>query len=219
MNHFESELEALKKDFVKLWELVSSQLKGSMQALANMNKEKAGEIIVLEKTVNALELEIEKSCENIIALYNPVAIDLRFILALIKINSNLERAGDIATRIAKFVVKSEDSFYTDLITKTQTLEMFEEACDLLDDALIAFKNNDAQKARNIFKRDEFINKINKSALLAVVDSIKENPEAIEKYLKMLALVRRIEKAGDISKNIAEEIIFYREAKVLRHQEK
>ena len=219
MNHFESELEVLKGDFIKLWELVSSQLKGSMHALTNMDKKKAEEIIQLEKNVNALELQIEKDCENIIALYNPVAIDLRFILALIKINSNLEKAGDIASRISKFIVKFGDPFYNELIAKTHTLEMFEEACDLLDDVLAAFKTNDTQKARNIFKRDEYINEINKKAFLSVIDSIKENPREIEKYLKMLTLVRRIEKSGDISKNIAEEIIFYREAKVLRHKEK
>jgi phosphate transport system protein len=219
MNHFESEIEVLKIDFVKLWELVSSQLKASMSVLSGMNKEKAAEIIELEKNVNDLELKIEKQCENIIALYNPVAIDLRFILALIKINSNLEKAGDIASRIAKFVIKSGDSFYNELITNTHTLEMFEEACDLLDDTLIAFKNNDVEKARDIFRRDKYINELNKTAFLGVINYIKENPDQIEKYLKMLSLIRRIEKTGDISKNIAEEIIFYREAKVLRHREK
>ncbi len=219
MNHFESELEVLKGDFIKLWVLVSSQLKASMQALTNMDKKKAEEVILLEKSVNALELKIEKDCENIIALYNPVAIDLRFILALIKINSNLEKAGDIASRISKFIVKFGDPFYNELIIKTHTLEMFEEACDLLDDTMLAFKNSDTQKAREIFRRDEYINEINKKAFLSVIDSIKENPGEIEKYLKMLTLVRRIEKAGDISKNIAEEIIFFLEAKVLRHKEK
>lgn len=219
MNHFESELELLKADFVKQWELVYSQLKNSMRVLSNMDKEKAQEIIELEKTVNELDLKIEKSCENIIALYNPVAIDLRFILALIKINTYLEKAGDIAERVAKFVIKNKDGFYNDLITRTNTLVMFEEACELLNDALTAFKNSDTQKAREIFKRDEYINEINKNAFLNVIDSIKENPEEIEKYLKMLNLVRRIEKAGDISKNIAEEIIFYLEAKVLRHKQK
>jgi phosphate transport system protein len=218
MNHFETELEALKLDSIRQWELVSSQLKSSMIALTVMDKEKAKAIIELEKTVNDLDLKIEKSCENIIALYTPVAKDLRFLLALIKINSNLEKVGDIATRIAKFIVKHGEPFYDILITKTQTLEMFEEACDLFEDALKAFKNDDAERARNIFKRDEFINQINKAAFVDVINSIKENPENIEKYLKLLTIVRRIEKAGDISKSIAEEIIFYLEAKVLRHGE-
>jgi len=219
MNHFESELELLKADFSKQWELVSLQLKTAMQVLSSMDKEKAKEIIALENKVNELDLKIEKNCENIIALYNPVAIDLRFILALIKMNTHLEKAGDIASRVAKFVVKSEDNFYTELITKTNTLVMFEEACELLDDTFVAYKTNDAQKAREIFKRDEYINEINKSALLSLIESIKENPEHIEKYLKMQGLLRRIEKTGDLSKNLAEEIIFYLEAKVLRHREK
>src|ERR1043166_2131512 len=139
MNHFETELENLKHDFIRLWELVSRQLKGSMVALINMDGMKAKEIMMNEQMVNDLELKIEKGCENIIALYNPVAIDLRFPIALIKINTSLEKIGDIATRISKFIVKFGDPFYNQLITRTHTLEMFEEACDLLDDALIAFK--------------------------------------------------------------------------------
>ncbi|MCW3076106.1 MAG: phosphate transport system regulatory protein PhoU [Bacteroidetes bacterium] len=219
MNHFESELGVLKKDFIKMWELVSLQLKNSLSALASMDHEKAQKVMLIEMEVNDLDLKIAKSCENIIALYNPVAVDLRFVLALIKINTYLEKLGDIAAKVSKFVIKSVDPFYNDLINKTQTLAMFEEACDLVDDALIAFKNNDAKKARDIFKRDEFINEINKTAFLAIIDSIKENPANIEKYLKMINLTRRIEKAGDMSKLIAEEIIFYIEAKVIRHDSK
>jgi len=218
MNHFEKEITDLKSDFTNLWELVALQLRNALRALANNDRELSNKILEEEKRVNALELRIERNCENIIALYNPVAIDLRFILAIIKMNSNLERAGDIATRIAKFVIKSDDAFYNDLINKTHALSMFEESCELMTDALDAFKTNDAQKARAIFKRDEYINDLNKTALNSVVSSIKDNPQEIEKYLKMMSLLRRIEKSGDISKSIAEEIIFYLEAKVLRHKE-
>ncbi|MBA3663034.1 MAG: phosphate signaling complex protein PhoU [Bacteroidetes bacterium] len=219
MNHFESELEGLKKDFIKMWELVALQLKSSLNALASMDHEKAQQIIITEMEVNDLDLKISKNCENIIALYNPVAVDLRFVLALIKINTYLEKVGDIASKISKFVIKSGDPFYNDLINKTQTLAMFEEACDLLYDVMEAFKTNDAQKARDIFKRDEFINEINKTAFISIINSIKENPDNIEKYLKVIALNRRVEKAGDMSKLIAEEIIFYIEAKVIRHRGK
>jgi phosphate transport system protein len=219
MNHFEVELEILKKDFIHMWELVSAQLKSSLNALASLDTEKAQKVILAEMEVNDLDLKISKNCENLIALYNPVAVDLRFVLALIKINTYLEKVGDIANKISKFVIKNGDEFYNDLITKTQTLEMFEEACELLDDAMAAFKNSDTQKAWEIFKRDEYINDINKTAFLAIIDSIKENPANIEKYLKMLALNRRIEKVGDMCKLIAEEIIFYKEAKVIRHNTK
>lgn len=219
MNNFESDLELLKQEFSELWELVSVQLKNSLQALSQMDKELAKQIIAEEKKVNELEMTIERHCENMIALYNPVAVDLRFILALIKINSTLERLGDIAEKISKFVIKQGDEFYVGLIAKTDTLAMFEEACDLLEDAEVAFKNNDTQRARQIFKRDEYINEINKNAFLAIIDSMKESPGEIEKYLKMLTLIRRIEKAGDLVKAIAEEIVFYIEAKILRHREK
>ena len=217
MNNFETELEELRTDFIQMWELVSVQLKSALRALANNDPATANEVLERETRVNDTEMRIDKNCENMIALYNPVAVDLRFILALIKINNNLERLGDIATRIAKFTLKFGNPFYNELINKTHALAMFEEACDLFDDALISFKTNDSQKARSIFKRDEYINDLNKIAFLAIIDSIKENPAEIEKYLKMLSLLRRIEKTGDISKNIAEEIIFYIEAKIIRHK--
>ncbi len=218
MNHFETEIAELKSDFTSLWEMVALQLRNALRALANNDRTLSQAILEEENRVNALEVKIERNCENIIALYNPVAIDLRFILAMIKMNSNLERAGDIATRVAKFVLKADDAFFNDLINKTHALSMFEESCELMDDALEAFKTNDAQKARAIFKRDEYINDLNKTALNSVIDSIKSNPQEIEKYLKMMSLLRRIEKSGDISKSIAEEIIFFLEAKVLRHKQ-
>src|SRR5436190_11282 len=108
MNHFESELEDLKSEFIRMWELVSTQLKTSLRALANNDRALATSITEAENQVNLLELKIEKTCENLIALYNPVTVDLRFILALIKINNNLERLGDIANRISKFVLKAGD---------------------------------------------------------------------------------------------------------------
>ena len=103
MTHLEIELSNLRTEVLNMWTLVRSQLVKARQAVSDNDRDLAHEILQTEKRINALELKIDKDCENIIALFNPVAVDLRFVLANLKINSNLERIADIAEGIAKYV--------------------------------------------------------------------------------------------------------------------
>lgn len=213
------ELKLLKEEMLEMWQLVSDQLKRSMRALAAKDIQLANDVLAAEKKVNMLEVKVNGDCENIFALYNPVAIDLRLVLALLRINTNLERIGDIAASVAKFVVKMPDKDYHALLEKTRALEMFEEACDLVDGVRESFSSENAETARNIFRRDKILNEINKSARVTLIDEIKRNPQEVEYYLGLLSIIRKLERAGDQSKNIAEEIIYYVEAKVLKHMPK
>ena len=104
MSHLDTELQILKSETIEMWTLVNSQLAKGKQSLLTLDKDLAREVIMTEKRVNANELKLDRDCENIFALFTPVAIDLRFVLAVLKINSNLERTGDIAEGIAKFVL-------------------------------------------------------------------------------------------------------------------
>jgi len=219
MNHIEVEMQQLKAEIVEMWRLVSAQMKAGMIALAKMDKEMANEIILSEKKVNSLELKIDRSCENIFALHNPVANDLRLVLALLRINSNLERIGDIAASVAKFIKKTNGFDYKPLIEKTHALEMFEEACDLLEDVQNSFETENSQLAESIFRRDRTLNELNKNARAIIISHIKQDPENVEQCLSMLSIIRKLERAGDQSKSIAEEIIFFIEAKVLKHSPK
>lgn len=219
MSHIEVEMQQLKSEIVAMWRLVSVQMKTAMVALAKMDKEKAVEVAQTEKKVNSLELKIDRDCENIFALFNPVANDLRLVLALLRINSNLERIGDIAASVAKFIKKSDDFNYSELIEQTHALEMFEEACDLLDDVLNAFESENSQIAEGIFRRDRTLNELNKNARNTIINRIKKDPENVESYLSLMSIIRKLERAGDQSKSIAEEIIFFIEAKVLKHSPK
>lgn len=219
MSHIEVEMQQLKTEIVAMWKLVSVQMKTAMIALAKMDKQMAEEIMLSEKKVNSLELRIDRDCENIFALHNPVANDLRLVLALLRINSNLERIGDIAASVAKFIKKSDGYDYKILIEKTHALEMFEEASDLLDDVLSSFESENSQLAESIFRRDRTLNELNKSARAVIISQIKQDPESVEQCLSMLSIIRKLERAGDQSKSIAEEIIFFIEAKVLKHSPK
>lgn len=216
MTHLEHEMQQLKAEILDMSQLVSQQMKDSLLALAKMDKQLAIETLATEKQVNAMELKIDRTCEGIFALYNPVAQDLRLVLAQLRINYNLEKIGDIAASVAKFVKKSFNYNYASLIEHTHALQMFEEANDLLIDVMTSFEKEDAELAKNILKRDKALNQQNDLARAYIIDQIKKDPENVEEYLKVLSLVRKLERAGDQSKAIAKEIIFFVEAKIVKH---
>ena len=219
MIQIEIELEHLKKEAINMWNLVLSQLVKSMSALINFDKDLAREVVSLERRVNGIELKIDRDCENIFALLTPVAVDLRFVLAVLKINSNLERIGDIAEGSAKYIIDAEHNFKEELLDATKTLTMYDEAIAILQTTLKAFETEDTVLARSVFKKDESLDKINAQAHAATIEYLKKYPEDIHQALYNLSVIRKLERAGDQSKNIAEEIIFYLEAKVLKHGDK
>ena len=121
----ESELILLKKEVDEMWTLVYNQLDRAGEAVMTLDKELAQQVMVRERRVNAFELKIDSDIEDIIALYNPVAIDLRFVLAMLKINTNLERLGDFAEGIARFVIRCKEPVLdADLLTRMRRLRMF-----------------------------------------------------------------------------------------------
>ncbi len=219
MTHFEEELKHLKHEMNIMFALVHTQLSKAKDAFIRMDKDLAREIIQTEKRVNAQELNIDRDCENYFALYNPVAVDLRYLLAVLKINSNLERTGDIAEGIARFLVAIEQKFDEELLQSSKVLKMFEESISIMEEIEAAFENEDTIKARSIFKQDEIINKINREANERIAEYIRLKPDNVEQALYILSTIRKLERVGDQAKNIAEEIIFYVEAKVLKHSKK
>jgi phosphate transport system protein len=218
MSQLEIELKELKTEVVNMWTLVHSQVVKANIAMVNFDKDLAREVMSREKRVNGLELKIDRDCENIFALLTPVAVDLRFVLAVLKINSNLERIGDIAEGIAKYILSAEKPFNPELLKMTDTLVMYDEAINMLEDTLTAFEEEDTALARSIFQKDEYLDKINVAATTATVKYLELFPEDGYPALINLSVIRRLERVGDQSKNIAEETIFYVEAKVLKHGE-
>lgn len=217
MSHLDTEIKSLKSEMLEMFSLVASQLEKSKQALITLDKDLAREVLVNEKRVNGFELKLDRDCENLIALFNPVAIDLRFVLACLKINSNLERIGDIAEGISQFVLNIRLELESELIEKTRLLEMFDTSIKILNDVTCAFDTEDTKLARSVFKMDEVLDEINLSANQAVADFIRAYPERINQSLYLLSAIRKLERVGDQCKNISEEIIFYIEAKVLKHK--
>jgi phosphate transport system protein len=215
----DNEIQQLKLEVISMWEMVVSQLQKAEKALKNMDRDLAREVILTEKRVNAFELKIDRDCEDILALFAPVAIDLRFILAVLKINMNLERTADIAEGIGKFVVDTPSDFDNRLLEITRVLEMYQQANEMIRDVMHAFEGEDTILARKVFQKDDLLDEINKNAAAIIAGFIKDNPAKIESALYILSTIRKLERVGDQVKNMAEEIIFYSEAKVLKHKPK
>ena len=219
MERIESELKELKKTLIEEWELVINQLKKSREAMEKLDKELAKEISTNEKLIDAYELKIDMDCENILALLNPLANDLRFVLAVLKINYNLERIGDYCHAFAKVVLETDKHFNEEHIKKAGILDMFETAIAMQTLTLEAFENENAMLPRKVFKKDDDLDKINKEANEVIAKLIKKHPSEVNNCLNLHSTIRRLERVGDQTKSIGEEIIFYLEAKVLRHKKK
>src|SRR5690606_10984270 len=216
MIHLDKQLEQLKKTTTNMWVLVQSQIEKAYQALITNDKDLAREVIANEKRVNAMELRIDSDCEDIFALYNPVASDLRTVLATLKINTNLERIGDLAEGICKHIISEEQAFDKELLEATEIQEMYDAAIEIMNDVLQAYIKEDTKLARTIFKKDEILNEINMQASKNILEYIGSDISKVEQGLNFLSIISKLERVADQITNISEESIFSHEAKVLKH---
>ncbi|MFT5165510.1 MAG: phosphate transport system protein [Saprospiraceae bacterium] len=214
-------LTNLREDITDLMHMVLRQLEKAKEALETVDIDLASEIITIEKKVNATELKIDKDCENILALYNPVAIDLRLVLASINLNTQLERIGDHADGIAEYIVNEaiNEPFEKELLEDIQFHLMFETAISMVDDAIYSFIKEDTKIARWVFGKDITLNKINRKTSSIIAEYSRKNPERIKKYLYLFSIMKKLERVGDLSKNIAEETVYFVDAKYIKHKDK
>jgi phosphate transport system protein len=219
MTHLDTELKQLRASVIEMWSLVISQLQKAKDIVENNHKDLYVDVKANEKRVDAFEIKLDMDCENILALFNPVASDLRFVLSILKINYNLERIGDYAKGSATLIKDCDFKVDKETLKETRILEMFDVCIDMLSEALEAFENEDNIKARNAFVKDDILNEANKKATSTIAKLIEKSPKKIEDMLNLLSVIRKLERVGDQTKNISEEIIFYIEAMVLKHKKK
>ncbi|OKL38926.1 phosphate signaling complex protein PhoU [Pontibacter flavimaris] len=217
MAQFDTELKRLKTKLLEMWDLVEYQLQAGREAMLNADVELAKLVIKRDRKVNQFDIKIDRMCENFFALFTPVAVDLRLVLAVLKINSNLERLGDTAEGIARFVKKMGSPANPELLELTNVVQMYDEALKMLADSRTAFQNNDTALAKAIIKSDKTLNKIYRKSDAIVTKFMAENPDRITEALAILSIIKKLERVGDQVTNIAEEIIFYRDAKVVKHK--
>jgi phosphate transport system protein len=217
MKHTEKELTALKDEVGQMWMLVLSQLEKSKQAFLNNDIELAREVVSREKRVNTFELKIDSDCENFIALYSPVAVDLRLILSLIKICGALERIGDFAEGLARHVIEDDCHFLAKELTDELRFEqLFDTVISMLSDSFVALDSENAKLSGKILLKDELVDTIYRNAINVLSEYVVKRPDYTSCALRTILMIRKIERIGDHCSNIVEEIVFYIDAKVLKH---
>ena len=214
----ENELLSIRKEIRDMWTLVYEQLDNAYKSLLETDIELAAQVAAREKRVNAFELKIDSDIEDFIALYNPVAVDLRFSLAMLKINNNLERIGDYADSIARFVIRTEPQpADRELFERLKLREMYETALNMLKTTMESLEMQDIVKAKSVFEIDETLDNINDKAIDTLVAYATEHPEAIRLCMELAGIFRKLERTGDHINNLAEETVFYIDAEVLKHR--
>src|ERR1035437_2654446 len=220
MRIIEQELSSLRQDLTEMWRLVISQVSNAGEAILMFDKDLASKVNLREKKVDAYELKIDGFCESIIALYQPVAVDLRFVLAVFKINSNLERIADFANGISHILVDNPSVIVdAEVIMDTHLQIMIDQVSKMLTQGLEAFENEKSNFAAAIFNEDSQVDEINEKAVHVIAAYIQKNPDRAFECLQLMGLFRKLERIGDHCANIAEEIFFYIDAKVLKHAQK
>lgn len=208
-------LEKLKTRVIKMCSLVDEQVQFAIKAFEEENIELAAMVIERDKKVNKYDVKIDKICLKIFALAQPVAMDLRYIMSSLTINSNLERMGDIAVNIAEnvLIVKKKPSFYV----QTKLEEMFKISQQMLKNSIDGFIGGNAELAKKVILSDDIIDKLNADNHQILKDIMKQNPDNIEPAVALLVISRELERLADHSTNIAEDVFFIVEAQLIKHK--
>ncbi len=212
--HFEQELESLKINLIKMGSIAEESVRLSIKALLDKDNSLALRVIENEERINSLEIEIDNAIVDILALQQPVAIDLRLILAAQKINNDLERIGDHAVNIAESVaaiLKAKEEL--ELISLPKMTELAEK---MLRNSLDSFIHNDPKLSMAVLKDDDTIDELNRDVFRRVVARMKDNQRTIETGMELIRISRNLERIADLSTNIAEEVIFIAQARIVKH---
>jgi phosphate transport system protein len=212
--HFERELQELKSDLVAMGSLVDEQLDRAYHALFSGDVEEAALVIARDRKVDAFDNRIDGECQRILALTQPVAIDLRLLMAALQINMQLERIGDIAVNIAK---RTEPLVsFRDFLRHTRLPEMAQIARIMVGDSLNAFISGDPTLAERVLASDGVVDGLERGIFTDLVKRMRVQRDLVEPGAHMLMLSRHLERLADHATNIAEDVIFLVEAKMVKH---
>ena len=208
-------MASLKKNIQQMAELVDAQLDFAIQAMQAGNPELCKFVLSRDREIDAYENLIQAQCENILALFQPVAGDLRFIMTALMINNQLERCGDIAVNVVQRVQKTLQN--RQLLVESGLLEMAEIARIMARDAIEAFINNNLELAQAVRDRDDKVDEQCRTIFGLLVAKMQSHPELVEPGAHFIVLSRHLERLADHATNIAEDVIFLIEARIVAHQ--
>ena len=215
-HHLQRDLEALKKAILQLGNMVEVSINKAITSLVERRPELAKEVFVDELAIDDKEVSIEEECLKILALHQPVAVDLRFLVVVLKVNNDLERMGDFAVNVAKRSIdlSSQEPIscpegFTEIIPKTIKT--------MVHNSLTALVDFDVQMAREVISMDQAVDDVNKDMYIQLQALMKKKPETVERAVALLSCSRYLERIADLTTNIAEEVVFMVDGEVIRHQ--
>jgi phosphate transport system protein len=213
--HLERELEKLERQVLSLSAVVEENVRRAVQALEKADEKLAQKVIETDIEVDHAEVDVEEECLKLLALYQPVAIDLRFIVAVLKINNDLERIGDLAVNIAEraLFLATEPP----VTTSFDFLGMAEKAQAMVRKSLDALVSMDAGLAREVCASDDEIDAMNRRMYQQVEEGIQEHPDQMRSLVHILSTSRHLERIADHATNIAEDVIYMIEGIIARHR--
>lgn len=214
-HRFDDDLEAIRQKLLSAGGLVENQLKNALSALADCDSELAQHVISDDEGVNDLEVEIDQLCTEVIARRQPMASDLRLLIAAIKIINDLERMGDEAVRIARMAARLAEVERKDG-RQFEVRHMGEHVRSMLRDALDAFARVDLELAMKVLEEDRIVDKEYASLTRALITFMMEDPREIPRALEVQWSARALERIGDRACNIAEYVIYFARGKDVRH---
>jgi len=211
---FKRELEKLKKKIFELCAMVEENLKNALNSIVERNEMLADNVVKEDDKIDTMEMEVEEECLKILALHQPVAVDLRFIISALKINNELERIGDLAVNV---VERGFQLFKSDPVkVQVDFNDMFEKAMAMLNKSLDAFINFDSDLSYEVCKLDDEVDELHRKMFGIFKTEVKENPSHMDIMLHYLTISRHLERVADHATNIAEDVIYMVDGDIIRH---
>jgi phosphate transport system protein len=215
LHYWQREIENLKKLVLSLGAIVEEQIQHSILALERRDADLANEVVRKDREIDSLEIVIEEECLKILALYQPVAKELRFVVAVLKMNNDLERMGDLAANIAKRARYLSKKEKIDLVTEFGVVA--EKAQTMVKKSLDALVNTDVNLAKEVCASDDEVDKLTKQMLKRTINAIEKNPERTKDYFSVRSVSKNLERIADSATNIAEDVIYLCSGDIIRHQ--
>ncbi|MGD9342906.1 MAG: phosphate signaling complex protein PhoU [Desulfuromonadales bacterium] len=208
------ELEMLEKHLLTLTAVVEESVQMAIKALEECNYELAKKVVDKDDQVNRMEVELEEECLKVLALHQPVANDLRMIVAILKINNDLERIADQAANISERAIaickigNGNNRLNID--------EMAKKVLDMLEKSLDSLVNADLETARAVLDLDEEVDNLHSKNYQMFKDYVRQDPDSVDQLLNYLTVSRHLERIADLATNIAEDVIYLNEGEIIRH---
>lgn len=212
--HLQKEIESLKKRTLTLSAIVEENVGRAVRAFGEKNESLAGKVIEMDRAIDTLEIEVEEECLKILALHQPVAVDLRFLVAVLKMNNDLERIGDLAVNIAERTLALRKRPADEWAARLDSA--MDQVRAMLKGSLDALVNLNADLAKHVCASDDAVDEFYRNMYDSVKQGILASPDQVDDLLQMLSISRHLERIADHATNIAEDVLYMIEGEIFRH---